>query len=240
MNKCFGSSAMVFVSLIMTLHHSCSAKELSYTKSAPPLEVTFEIEGKHYSGEVTGGNLFLQTDISQPPCVRWSKANKKKLYTLLMLDFDGNANGSWPDEVPPGENSPVRHWIVGNIPGEQLAGKGYIEKPGIAADVASSKTGGLAICQPYRYPHIPVVSDRYGLYIFEQSGPLEFASVPDPITNFDHNAFLKKYNLADPVASNYFMAVYTSESPFSGKSFTGNDVSKTWHKDLGKGKLGRE
>lgn len=240
MNKSLGLAALILALSLFSQGPSADAKELSYSKSTPPLEVTFQIEGGHYSGEVTGGNLFLQTDISQAPCVRWTKANKKKLYTLLMLDFDGNANGSWPDEVPPGENSPVRHWIVGNIPGAQLAGKGYIEKSGIAADVAPSKTGGLAVCQPYRYPHIPVVSDRYGLYIFEQSGALEFAAVPDPITNFDHNAFLKKYKFADPVASNYFMAVYTSESPFSGKAFTGNDVSKTWHKDLGKGKLGRE
>lgn len=37
----------------------------------------------------------------------------------MMIDPDGNANGSWPDLVPPGKNSPVRHWIVGNIPGDK-------------------------------------------------------------------------------------------------------------------------
>jgi phosphatidylethanolamine-binding protein (PEBP) family uncharacterized protein len=229
--------------------------DLSYVSSAPPLEVTFKIPGGHYSGAVTGGNLFLQTDISQAPLVRFSQAKSDKLYTLVMLDFDGDALGSWPDKDPPGKNSPVRHWIVGNISGELLRDRGYSESQqmtpaaGASADLADSASGAegdsssradFAVLQPYRYPHIPVVSDRYGVYLFEQEKRIEFDPAPDPITSFDYRGFLSRYHLIDPVASNWFVAIYTSESPFSGKPFHGNDVSTTWHQDLGSGDLGRE
>lgn len=206
------------------------ADDLAYEATDPPLEITFAVEGGHYSGEVHPGSLFFQTDISHAPEVRWAQAEPGALYTLLMLDFDGNANGSWPDAVASGENSPVRHWIVGNIPGDQLR-SGYNES---STAKAGDKPGVL---QPYRAPHIPVVSDRYGVYLYKQGGPLEFSEVTGPITNFDHAAFLTKYDLKAPVAANWFVAVYTSESPFSGKPFQGNDVSAAWHKDLGKGEL---
>ena len=131
-----------------------AAKELAYERTDPPLEVTFAVAGGHYSGVVTGGNLFLQSDISGAPVVRWKEAGAGKFYTLMMLDFDGNANGSWPDPVPSGENSPVRHWIVGNIPGDVLRGAGYVES------VGDSPIKNPTVLQPYRAPHIPMVSDR--------------------------------------------------------------------------------
>lgn len=208
-----------------------TAKELTYECTDPPLEVTFKIEGGHYSGVVTGGNLFLQSDISTAPLIRWKNAAQGKSYTLMMLDFDGNANGSWPDPVPSGENSPVRHWIVGNIPGELLSGVGYVES---ASDPSMKNP---IVLQPYRAPHIPMVSDRYGLYLFEQPKQMEFAAVTGPITNYDFAKFLKTHQLGDPVASNFFVAIYTAESPFSGKAFHGNDVSRTWHKNYGEGHL---
>jgi urea transport system substrate-binding protein len=229
--------------------------DLSYVSSAAPLEVTFKIAGGHYNGAVTGGNLFLQTDIPEAPLVRFSQAKPGKLYTLMMLDFDGDALGSWPDKVPPGKNSPVRHWIVGNIPGELLSGRGYSEdqqapptaaeladQPGAATGAAGGSVSptGVTVLQAYRYPHIPIVSDRYGVYLFAQEKRIQFDSLPDPITNFDYRDFLSRYHLLDPIASNWFVAVYTSEQPFSGKVFHGNDVSATWHQDLEKGDLGRE
>ena len=48
--------------------------DLSYVTSTPPLEVTFNVAGGHYSGAVTGGNLFLETDIPDAPLVRFSQA----------------------------------------------------------------------------------------------------------------------------------------------------------------------
>jgi phosphatidylethanolamine-binding protein (PEBP) family uncharacterized protein len=218
--------------LMMAARESARADDLKYETSKPPLLVTFDIQGGHYSGEVNDGNLFLQPDIPKPPLVRWGDAKAGKLYTLVMLDFDGNANGSWPDPVPSGENSPVRHWIVGNIPGAMLRAGGYR-----GSDNSSEAADRVSVVMPYRAPHIPMVSDRYGIYLFEQSRKETFEPLPAEITRFDHSAFLKKYNLVKPVAANQFVAIYVSESPFSGKSFHGNDVSQTWHQDYGKGKL---
>jgi Phosphatidylethanolamine-binding protein len=203
------------------------ALDLHYTRSEPPLEVVFAVAGGHYSGVVDGGNLFIQNDIPDAPLVRWTKANPNKLYTLMMIDYDGNAHGSWPDAVASGENSPVRHWIIGNIPGSMLRGSGYTD----------GSHHLVSIVQAYRAPHIPVVSDRYGIYLFEQPARIKFSPLPDAITNFDVARFLADYKLTAPVASNFFVAVYTSESPFSGKPFHGNDVSPTWRQGLGQGKL---
>ena len=197
----------------------------------PLLEATFRVEGAHYSGMVQCGNLFLETDIQNAPVVKWKQAETGKFYTLMMLDFDGNANGFWPDPVPSGKKVPVRHWIVGNVPGELLRTTGYTEP---AIGMEADKPRGI---QSYRAPHIPVVSDRYGLYLFEQTGRTEFAELTGSITNFDYTAFLKAHRLGEPKASNFFVAVYTSESPFSGKPFQGNDVSANWQIDHGKGHL---
>jgi len=228
MNKASLLATFVFCVLTGITHLAC-ARELDYGCSTPPIEVTFAVTDHHYNGAVSCGNLFLQSDIPTAPVVRWKGADATKLYTLLMLDFDGNANGSWPDPVAPGENSTVRHWIVGNIPGDQLRDGGYVE--------SASDSGKMSVLQPYRAPHIPVVSDRYGIYLFEQTKRIDFAAVTGPITNFDYSIFLDTYQLGDPKASNYFVAIYTSESPFSGKPFHGNDVSGIWHQGYGKGKL---
>jgi len=45
-------------------------RHANYECTDPPLEVTFAVAGGHYSGVVTGGNLFLQPDISDAPIVR--------------------------------------------------------------------------------------------------------------------------------------------------------------------------
>jgi hypothetical protein len=227
---CLPAVLLIFGAALATPRFVAAA-ELNYECSVPPLEVKFAIAGGHYSGAVNCGNLFLQTDIPTAPLVRWKQAKAGRLYTLMMLDFDGNANGSWPDQVPVGENSPVRHWIVGNLPGQLLRSTGYREAEG----ASGSKI--VSVLQSYRAPHIPVVSDRYGVYLFQQEKEIQFAAVPDSITNFAHAAFLERYRLGRPQASNYFVAIYTSESPFSGKTFHGNDVSGTWHRDDGKGKL---
>ena len=100
---------------------------------------------------------------------------------------------------------------------------------------ASVKT--ISVVQPYRYPHIPVVSDRYAVYVFQQEKKIDFAALPDSITKFDAAAFLEKYQLGMPKAANVFVAIFTSESPFSGRAFHGNDVSGTWHQGYGQGKL---
>jgi hypothetical protein len=121
------STLLIACGAALAASRPAAAVELNYECSAPPLEVKFAIAGGRYSGAVNCGNLFLQTDIPTAPLVRWKQAKAGRLYTLLMLDFDGNANGSWPDQVPVGENSPVRHWIVGNLSGDLLRSTGYRE-----------------------------------------------------------------------------------------------------------------
>jgi hypothetical protein len=148
----------------------------------------------------------------------------------MMLDLDGNAKGSWPDAIVPGRNAPVRHWIVGNISGDVLAGTGYVE-------TASTSGQMIAVLQSYRQPQIPLVSDRYDLYLFQQEQKIEFAALSGPVTNFDYASFLEKYHLRRPEASNFFVALYTSQSPFSGKAFQGNDVAGAWHQGYGTGML---
>jgi len=231
MNKHTVLHASLILCVLFGIPHLACARELSYGCSEPQLEVTFAVKDRHYTGTVSCGNLFLQSDIPTAPVVRWKRADATKFYTLMMLDLDGNANGSWPDPVAAGENAPVRHWIAGNIPGDLLRGTGYVES---GSDSAIKR---MSVLQPYRAPHIPVVSDRYGIYLFEQTKRIDFAALFGPITNFDYSTFLDTYQLGDPKASNFFVAIYTSESPFSGKPFHGNDVSGLWHQGYGKGNL---
>lgn len=226
------SAAIVFI-LLFAICPIVTGKVLKYGCSEPLLKISFAVGDGHYSGEVNCGNLFLQSDIPNAPRVKWKEAEEGKFYTLMMLDLDGNAKGSWQDPVFPGENSPVRHWLVGNIPGDLLAGSGYQE----SARDKESGSKKIAVLQPYRSPHIPVVSDRYGFYLFEQQKEFNFAALSGPVTNFDYASFLKTYKLGDPLAYNFCVAIYTSDSPFSGNAFQGNDVSRLWHQDYGKGKL---
>ena len=230
--QCAPLLATIFCCLQVGIASRALAKELSYECSNPPLEVTFSVAGGHYNGRVNSGNLLLASDIPNAPVVRWKDANPAKLYTLMMLDYDGNAFGSYPDAVEEGQNSTVRHWIAGNIPGELLRGAGYVESH---EDVLTKK---VQVVQPFRSPRIPMVSDRYALYVFEQPQKTDFEAMSaTEVINFKPSAFFDKYKLGAPKASNYFVALYTSESPFSGKPFHGNDVSAVWHKELGKGKL---
>ena len=113
----------------------------------------------------------------------------------------------------------------------------FCAAPAIAKSEGAAGPKTVSVLQSYRDPHIPVVSDRYGVYLFEQQKEIQFAPLPDSVTSFDHAAFIEKYRLGSPKASNFFVAIYTSELPFSGKAFHGNDVSGSWHQGYGKGKL---
>lgn len=233
MSKRTSLLAFIFFVVIFGISQLAYARELDYECSEPPMEVTFLVKDLHYSGAVSCGNLFIQSDIPNAPAVRWKGADATKFYTLMMLDLDGNANGSWPDPVSPGENAPVRHWIAGNISGDLLRSNGYVETQNYPEIKA------VHVLQAYRAPHIPVVSDRYGIYLFEQTRRIDFAALSGPITNFDYSTFLDTYQLGDPKASNFFVVIYTSESPFSGQPFHGNEVSGVWHHGYGEGKLAR-
>src|SRR5271156_5643594 len=93
MNKPLRLFAGLSLCAMFGSHQAAHAGELKYRCSAPPLEVTYAVEGDHYNGIVNCGNLFLQPDIPTAPVVRWKAADATKLYTLMMLDFDGNEIG---------------------------------------------------------------------------------------------------------------------------------------------------
>src|SRR5258708_31826458 len=199
MNKQTPLLASFIFCVLFGIPQPASARELDYRCSEPPMEATFAARDLHYSGAVNCGNLFLQSDIPVAPVVRWKGADVTKLYTLMMMDLDGNANGSWTDPVPSGENSTVRHWIVGNIPGDLLRGTGYVESGN------GSGIEKMSVLQPYRAPHIPVVSDRYGIYLFEQTKRIDFAAVSGTIPNFDSSTSLAPSNQENPKPSNNFL-----------------------------------
>ena len=74
------------------------------------------------------GNLLLESDIggTHPwiePAVAFKAADVDTFYTLAYIDPDVDLpnNGSWPDVKTPGSKAPARHWVVGNIPGKDLA-----------------------------------------------------------------------------------------------------------------------
>ena len=72
-----------------------------------------------YSGAVLCGNLFLEQDIGGhtlplhiAPIVTFPAASDTALYSLIMVDPDSFANGSWPFVTAPGPYAPVRHWVM--------------------------------------------------------------------------------------------------------------------------------
>merc|ERR1712083_809386 len=102
-----------------------------------------------------------------------------------------------PDAPTPQDPSysPIRHWMVGNVPGSVLRVGGNI----------SSAT----IIQPFHGPHPPQGSDphRYGQFIFKQAHmDIKFAD-PGSRTNWNYTSYLAKYNIRpeDKLSSNYLL-----------------------------------
>ena len=267
----FGASQAIYLDLYLLLLRSASSRRLHKCGGVSPPTLTSSIFSSPRCvrrlalGLICGGSPFhvfgapsvtesLSSARSSIPRLK-GQAKPGQLYTLMMLDFDGDALGSWPDKVPPGKNSPVRHWIVGNIPGELLSGRGLFGSSASAADrgrlgrSAGRRKRGRRRFGSARWPNCRarpcILIFRLSLTaivstFFSKRNIYNQNAVSDPITNFDYRASSVRYHLCDPIASNWFVAVYTSEQPFSGKAFHGNDVSATWRQDLEKGDLGRE
>jgi len=190
---------------------------LPVTCTDPKLRVAF---GKvvHYSGIVECGNLFLDVDLGsalqyqadRAPWVHFATADPKKLYTVIMFDPDANMNGSWP-VVPAGNLGPIRHWVVGNIAGKDVA-DGF--------DGGRDFKSGATIVTPFAAPAPPIGSHRYGIFLFEQADttPIKFATLNNQIGqkgterfNWDITSFVSTYNLGTPVASNWFIAMHSPD-----------------------------
>jgi len=185
----FGGAATTLIGRSGSLEFGCSE---------PRLEVAYDI--KYYDGTVECGNLLLESDIGGThkwvePKIAFKGAVNGTLYTLAYIDPDVDLpnNGSWPDVVTPGSKAPARHWVVGNIKGEDLA-VGELSPP--ATTVSA-----------YKGPSPPWGSHRYGQFLFKQKGLIDFETLPSPtgIYNWDYDAFIAKYDLGKPVASNFHM-----------------------------------
>lgn len=170
---------------------------LSFGCTDPPLDVSYDI--KYYSGVVNCGNLLLESDIGGthawiPPTVSFASAEQGKYYLLAYIDPDVDLpnNGSWPDVQTPGSKAPARHWVVGNIPGEDLR----------SGDLSKATT-----VSAYKGPSPPWGSHRYGQFLFEQPGLIEYETLPSPkgIYNWGYDQFIANYSLGKPVATNYHM-----------------------------------
>jgi phosphatidylethanolamine-binding protein (PEBP) family uncharacterized protein len=141
---------------------------------------------------VSCGSLLLESDIggglAEPPVIGFGDAKAELFYTLLYVDTDA-MTGYWPDEMQPGEHAPVRHWVKGNIPGTSL--------------IFSNATNAGEDLSAFVGPSPPSGSHRYVQWLFEQPSKLSFEAFPDAIQKWDYEAFLQKYGLGRPVASNW-------------------------------------
>jgi len=170
-------------------------EDLRFSCTNPPLRVNYS-HIKYYSGEVSCGNLFLESDIgggiNVPPIVTYAAAKSGSLYTFMMVDPDADLpnNGSWPDVTTPGSHATVRHWVVGNLD---------------AAALHSGDFSSGTVVSPFVGPSPPYGSHRYGQFLFEQFQKMEFSDLAGkPITNWDYKGFMGQYGLGDQlVASNW-------------------------------------
>lgn len=172
-----------------------------------PLIVNFT-QITHYTSQANCGNLILESDLHiltvdggyTIPEITYKPGYYQNLYTFMMIDPDANDDCSWPDCGEPGDHAPVRHYLLGNIPGEYLSiggGSSVIED-------------NSELLTPFKAPTPGGGSHRYGLFLFLQPGgrtPIEFAPLNNSvIIQWDYADFIDSYDLSEPIASNWFIA----------------------------------
>merc|ERR1712070_59625 len=95
---------------------SCPWDKLKFGCTSPALTVNYD-KIAYYSGYVSCGNLFRESDIgggiNNAPKVNCGHCKKDELYALVMTDPDADVDGSFPMISAPGSHAPVRHWVVG-------------------------------------------------------------------------------------------------------------------------------
>ena len=74
-------------------------------------------------------------------------------------------------------------------------------------DLAAGSLGNATTVSAYKGPSPPWGSHRYGQFLFAQPGRVDFEKLPSPtgIYNWDYDAFIARYGLGKPVASNFHM-----------------------------------
>jgi len=158
-----------------------------------------------YSGEVSCGNLMLESDIGGginiAPVVTYPQAATKGLYTLMMVDGDADLSkaidgGSWANNVTmTGSHAPVRHWVVGNLDASMLK---------------SGDFKGASTVSAFVGPSPPYGSHRYGQYLFKQSSRIEFVPFKSgaSIVDWDYGTFITNNSLIGPVATNWHVTQF--------------------------------
>nr|XP_022908416.1 phosphatidylethanolamine-binding protein homolog F40A3.3-like [Onthophagus taurus] len=139
------------------------------------------------------GNMLTPTQVKDKPMVKWV-ADKNSFYTLCVSNPD----------VPHRDIPRMRewlHWLVGNIPGNEIA-KGEILADYIGA--GPSKGSGFR---------------RYVYLIYRQIDKIPYSekiltsSSTDYRNNFSIRKFADKYKLEKPTAGNFYIAEWDTSVP---------------------------
>jgi len=164
--------------------------DLDFNCTSVPLNVTFgqPIGAIHCGTKLSG---CWTSPVQKQPVVQLPSAATNAQYLVMMVDPDA------PTPQDP-SHSPIRHWLVGNVPGSVLHSGGNI----------SSAT----VLEPFHGPHPPQGSDyhRYGQFVFQQPQlDIKFAA-PGSRTNWNYAAYLATYNIQPEhkLSSNYLLCEY--------------------------------
>ncbi|TDG48201.1 hypothetical protein AWZ03_005376 [Drosophila navojoa] len=148
-----------------------------------------------YPGNINAdrGVQLQALQVRDEPKVNWI-AGKDYYYTLILTDPDV------PAKVPPQPNEYL-HWLVVNIPGNEMA----------LGDVRVGYTGAT--------PAKGSGLHRYVFLLYKQSDYLKFDLEPVPKhsdrgrQNFSTRAFVKRYELGFPLAGNFFTCEWSTDVP---------------------------
>ncbi|XP_018333227.1 phosphatidylethanolamine-binding protein homolog F40A3.3-like [Agrilus planipennis] len=141
--------------------------------------------------EVDEGKPLTPTQVKHQPTVSW-QADSTAYYLLCMVD-------------PVTPTLQFQHWLVGNIPGNDLS-KGEV----LLEYIGSGPQQGSGF-------------HRYTFLLYKQPRKLDFTEGKAPKTSFkDARLFLirdfaKKYNLGEPVAGNFYLAEWDEYVPILHK-----------------------
>ncbi|XP_039756679.1 protein D2-like [Pararge aegeria] len=156
--------------------------------------------------EVEFGNELTPTEVKDIPFVWWPwEMSPNEYYTLAMVDPDAPSRS-----VPTSRN--WNHWLVCNIPGHHVvSGETIAEYVG----AGPGEDSGLHryVFLVYKQPARIVFNEPY----------LNNRSIANR-TGFSIYDFAKKYNLADPVAGNFFVAQYDNYVPILYKQLGIKDI----------------
>lgn len=160
--------------------------------------------GVTYHSELDYGNKLTPTEVKSIPTIVWD-AQPEDFYTLIFTDPD----------APSRENPERRenlHWLVVNIPGNQLEkGETIVEYIGSGPPKGSG-------------------SHRYVYLIFKQPNRIEcdFPKISNTSregrSHFSTSQFAEKYKLGKPVFGNFYQAEWDEYVPLLHKQtgFTSN------------------